>query len=500
VLDLAFRPDPEAPEPLYRQLGGYVRGLIEAGRLLPGQKLPATRELARSLGLGRNTVNLAYEGLAESGWVTAHVGQGTFVSSPRAAAVSGDGSSEGGRGFVWESLFSKRGHLRLLPRTTPGRQREVRFDLRAGRVELGALPLDVLRRAASRAVRELPAVANRIEPGGSGALRGEVARSLVARGISCEADDVLIVHGAQQALDLVARTLLDPGDTVVVEQPGYFGAPLAFAGSQATLVGVGVDAEGLRVEELRRILRARRVKLIYTTPAVQCPSGVVMSAGRRAELLELADATQTPVLEDDYDCQLRLGSKTPLALKAMDAAGQVIYVGTFSKALFPGLRLGYVVAAPALRERLQLGQLASDFGCSKLDELLLLDLLRTGALQRHVRRMRRVYRERLDALVTALGEGLPEDVVVTRPAGGTALWLTLPGTVDAAIVHERAEEAGIAYTRGHEFFIDERGSQHLYLSFACHEPSELVLAARELTRIVHGAWRGPGRAGSRGGK
>jgi GntR family transcriptional regulator/MocR family aminotransferase len=496
VLDLAFRPDPEAPEPLYRQLGGYVRGLIEAGRLVPGQKLPATRELARSLGLGRNTVNLAYEGLAESGWVTAHVGQGTFVALPPTGAVARDGSSEPVRGFVWESLFSKRGHLRLLPRATPGREREVRFDLRAGRVEVGSLPLDVLRRAAGRAVRELPAVANRIEPGGSSALRAEIARTLVARGITCAADDVLVVHGAQQALDLVARTLLDPGDAVVVEQPGYFGAPLAFAGSQATLVGVGVDGEGLRVDELRRVLRARRVKLIYTTPAVQCPTGVVMSAERRAELLELADATQTPVLEDDYDCQLRLGSKTPLALKAMDAAGQVIYVGTFSKALFPGLRLGYVVGAPALRRRLQLAQLVSDFGCSKFDELLLFDLLRSGALQRHVRRMRRIYGERLDALATALAEGLPADVVVSPPAGGTALWLTLPDTVAAAIVHARAEKAGVAYTRGDEFFVDDRGSRHLYLSFACHEPSELVLAARELARIVQSAWRGPARAGA----
>jgi GntR family transcriptional regulator/MocR family aminotransferase len=345
-------------------------------------------------------------------------------------------------------------------------------------------------------VRELPAVANRIEPGGSSALRAEIARTLVARGITCAADDVLVVHGAQQALDLVARTLLDPGDAVVVEQPGYFGAPLAFAGSQATLVGVGVDGEGLRVDELRRVLRARRVKLIYTTPAVQCPTGVVMSAERRAELLELADATQTPVLEDDYDCQLRLGSKTPLALKAMDAAGQVIYVGTFSKALFPGLRLGYVVGAPALRRRLQLAQLVSDFGCSKFDELLLFDLLRSGALQRHVRRMRRIYGERLDALATALAEGLPADVVVSPPAGGTALWLTLPDTVAAAIVHARAEKAGVAYTRGDEFFVDDRGSRHLYLSFACHEPSELVLAARELARIVQSAWRGPARAGA----
>ena len=492
MLDLAFRADPDAPEPLYEQLGGYVRGLIETGRLAPGQKLPATRELARALGLGRNTVNLAYDGLVESGLVTAHVGQGTFVAIPSTGAAS-EPSSARSRGFVWESLFSKRGHLRLLPGRTPEPAEGVRFDLRAGRVEAGALPLDVLRRAAARAVRELPTLANRMEPGGSRALRAEVARSLVARGIACAADDVLVVHGAQQALDLVARTLLDPGDAVVVEQPGYFGAPLAFGASQATLVGVGVDGEGLRADELERILRARRVKLVYSTPAVQCPTGVVMSEARRAELLELADASQTPVLEDDYDCQLRLGAKTPPALKAMDAAGQVIYVGTFSKALFPGVRLGYVVAAPALRRRLKLAQLVSDFGCSKLDEALLLDLMRSGALQRHVRRMRRVYGERLDALAGTLRAELPEEVVLSRPAGGTSLWLSLPEAVDAAQVHTRAAEVGIAYTRGEEFFLDERGERHLYLSFACHEPPELAEAAEAIADIVRGAWRGPAR-------
>ncbi len=497
MLDLAFRPDPEAPEPLYRQLGAYVRGLIEAGRLVPGQKLPATRELARSLGVGRNTVNLAYEGLAEAGFVTAHVGQGTFVATAVGAGSSAVVSPpDRGRGFVWESLLSQRGHLRALPRATPHGRGGVRFDLRAGRVDAGALPLDVLRRAAARAVRELPDVASHVEPGGSRALRAEIARQLVARGIECGASDVLVVHGAQQALDLVARTLVDPGDAVVVEQPGYFGASLAFAAARATLVGVGVDEEGLRVDELQRILRARRVKLVYATPAVQCPTGAMMSAQRRAELLELADATQTPVLEDDYDCQLRLGSTTPLALKALDVAGQVIYVGTFSKALFPGLRMGYLVVARELRRRLALAQLVSDFGCSQLDELLLLDLMRSGALQRHVKRMRRLYAERLAALLGALREALPDEVVCAEPAGGTALWVTLPATVDADAVHERAEAAGIVYARGEEFFLDERGARHLYLSYACLGAEELAKAGAALGEIVRGAWRGRPRGGA----
>ncbi|MEN8185140.1 MAG: PLP-dependent aminotransferase family protein, partial [Myxococcota bacterium] len=439
---------------------------------------------ARALGLGRNTVNLAYEGLAQLGWVTAHVGQGTFVSRPTPGSAPSDSEPTLPRGFVWESLFSNRGHLGLVPRIPTPDRGEVRVDLRAGRVDGGALPADVLRRAAGRALRELPAVANRLEPGGSRALRVEIARSLLARGIACDAEDVLVVHGAQQALDLVARTLIDPGDAVVVEQPGYFGASLAFAASQASLVGVGVDASGMRTDELRRILRARRVKLVYTTPAVQCPTGVALCEPRRRELLELADTYQVPILEDDYDCQLRLGTQAAPALKTWDDAGQVVYVGTFSKALFPGLRLGYVVAAPALRRQLRLARLVADFGCSALDEALLVDLLRSGALERHVRRMRKLYAERLEALASALEAGLPEGSRVSRPAGGTALWLTLPAQVDAATFHRLAREAGFAYTRGEEFFVGPGGERHLYLSFACHPPAELAAAGDELARLV----------------
>jgi DNA-binding transcriptional MocR family regulator len=253
-----------------------------------------------------------------------------------------------------------------------------------------------------------------------------------------------------------------------------------------------VDGEGLRTDELARVLRARRVKLVYVTPAVQCPTGVVASSGRRAELLALADEHQTPILEDDYDAQLRLGTRTLPALAAGDAAGRVIHAGTFSKALFPGLRLGYVLAAPPLRERLAREALASSFGVSPLVQALLVELVRGGALERHVRRMRRLYTEREVALEAALADALPEGARVVQPAGGTSLWLTLPPAIDPSEVHERARSAGIAYGRGEAFFLDGRGAEHLLLSFACHEPAELGCGARELGAIVRGArsWAG----------
>jgi GntR family transcriptional regulator/MocR family aminotransferase len=485
VLDLAFRPDPRGAEPLHRQLESRLRALIAAGRLGPGQKLPATRELALAAGVGRNTVTQAYATLAEAGLVSAHVGQGTFVARRPGGPAGAEPTPA--RGFVWESLFAAAGRAPRLPRDDSAREPGVRFDFRPGRVDGAALPRDALRRAFARATRELGTLANSMDPFGLRALREEIARALVGRGVECGADEVLVSAGAQQALDLVARALLEPGDAVAIEQPGYFGAALAFGSRGATLVPIGVDGEGLRTDELARVLRARRVKFVYVTPAVQCPTGVVMSAARRADLLALADEHQAPILEDDYDAQLRLGARTTPALAASDAAGRVIHVGTFSKALFPGLRLGYVVAAPRLRERLAMDALASCFGVSPLAQALLLELVRGGALERHVRRMRRVYAEREAAFAEALAGALPEGASFVRPAGGTCLWLTLPPAIDAAAVHERARAAGIAYGRGEAFFLDGRGAEHVLLSFACHPPAELASGARELGAIVRDA-------------
>jgi DNA-binding transcriptional MocR family regulator len=273
----------------------------------------------------------------------------------------------------------------------------------------------------------------------------------------------MVTSGAQQALDLVARCLVDPGDAVVMEQPGYFAAAWAFAAAGAHLVGVGVDAEGLRTDALARVLRSRRVKLVYATPAVQSPTGVVLSDARRAELLALADAHQTPVVEDDYDAELRLGGPAIPALKTRDAAGQVIYVGTFSKALVPALRVGFVVAAPVLLGRLALARVASDFGANGIAQAALVELLASRDYERHVRRVRKVYAARLRALDAALAAELPPGAAWSLPAGGSSLWLRLPPQADPDAVWAGMHEAGVAAARGDLFHFDGSGRDCLAL-------------------------------------
>lgn len=481
MLDVFFRPDPRDPSPCYRQLAEHLRAAIASGRIAPGQKLPASRDLAASLGLGRNTVTRAYETLVDAGCLRAHVGQGTFVTPGRGVAPP-----KAPLGFAWEGLFSLGIRSQTIPAALRASARGVaRFDFRPGLVERAHLPVAALQRAFGVAItRRLREVTGPPDPLGFPPLRAAIADALSARGIAGGPDDVMVVAGAQQALDLLGRVLLDPGDTAVLEQPGYFGAALAFGARGANLVGVGVDEDGLRTGELARVLAARRAKLVYTTPAVQSPTGVSLAESRRRELLALADAHQVPVVEDDYDAELRLGGPALPALKSLDRAGQVVYVGTYSKALLPGLRVGYVVAHRALLARLVLARVAAGLQGNTLCEAAVAELLASGALERHVRRVRRRQRERRDALLAALDASLPRGFHAPTPAGGTSVWLTLPSVFDGEALEQEARQRGVAYLRGDAFHLDQGGRESLVLSYANLFPDEIRDGVERLGQAV----------------
>lgn len=491
MLEIAFRADPRSDEPVYKQLAACLRAWIEADRLRVGEKLPPTRALAQALGLARNTVLQAYLTLVDAGLAHSHVGQGTFVAARTATAPAGRADRPtppfAPRAFAWDGLFALRGRdlppSGLLRRL--GDTRRWPVDFRGGHVDAGSVPAAALARACTRALRrDARAIAAHQDPRGWAPLREHIARRLVARGIACGADDVLVVAGAQQALDLIGRVLLDPGDTVAIEQPGYFGATLAFRACGAHMVGVSVDGEGLRTTDLARLLRARRVKLLYATPAVQSPTGVALADARRDALLELADAHQLPVVEDDYDSELRLGAPTPPALKTRDGAGQVLYVATFSKALFPGVRVGYVVAPRPVLDRLAIAHLASELQTSPLLQAALAELIAAGDLDRHVRRVRRAYAERLATLSSALAEHLPDGTTISAPVGGNALWVGLPAGVDADGVFTAAREQGVAYDRGDAFFLAPPAREWISLCFANVDRRKILDGAQRLGRIV----------------
>ena len=484
IMEIAFRPDPARTDPVYRQLAGHLGSLISSGQLPAGTKLPPSRELARSLGISRNTVNGAYQVLADGEWVVAHVGRGTFVADrPRVAAVPSPDAGSHARAFLWEGLFAAQ--PRRPERISIDRRPSVRFDFRGGRVDVDALPVRALRECFAGALaNDLGELANNPDPRGWGPLREVIASRLVARGIRCEADEIVITSGAQQALDLLSRVLLDPGEAAATERPGYFGAEWAFRAVGAHAVPIPVDEEGLRTDALAQVLRGRRLKLVYCTPAVQSPTGVTLSDARREELLALAEAHQLPILEDDYDGDMRLAEPIVPALKTLDSVGQVITVGTFAKAVFPTLRIGYVVGAHPLVRRLAEAKLTADMGTGHLAQAALARWIANGGLDRHVRATRRDTAERIDAVMEAIAEEMPEGTEVARPAGGHAVWVKLPPEVDPDALRNEAWANDLSWSPPETFLPGQEGAGFLHLSVALLPPGDVREGIARLGQIA----------------
>jgi GntR family transcriptional regulator/MocR family aminotransferase len=415
---------------------GIYRALLEAiraGRLEVGDRLPPTRALAHDLGVARNTVATAYERLAAEGFLESRVGDGTYVTdlaAPRPAPRRVG------------ALTPRRG-WRFQPLPVSGGDSVPPYDFRVGIPDASLFPFDTWRRLVAAELRQgAHSPGTYAEPGGHPKLRAAIARHLsLARGVNAEPDDVLITHGTQQALDLVARVLLEPGCVVAVEDPGYPFARELFATYGARVVPVRVDHEGLVVDEL-----PSQARLVFTTPSHQFPFGPPLSLARRLALLEYADRHRAAIVEDDYDSEFRFTERPLETLHAIDQHGRVIYVGTFSKSLLPALRAGYLVAPPSLREAL-LGarQLADGYG-APADQVALARFVADGLLARHLRRARTTYAERRELVIDGLDRFLGDRLELVPCAAGLHVTATFVdrGTDDVGVVDAARAEGIVA--------------------------------------------------------
>jgi len=362
---------------IYRQL---LEGVLD-GRLRSGERLPPTRELARRLAVSRNTVAVAYDRLVADGFLVGRAGAGTYVS---AEPVRGRAAPKGvvRPRAVWESITGPSGTAR------PGGPNMQAYDFRVGVPDAELFPMESWRRLVSRELRR--GVGGYGDPSGHEGLREAIARHIgVSRSVHAGAGDVLITNGAQQALDLVGRVLIEPGACVAVEEPGYPPARLLFRSLGARVVGVPVDGEGLDVSAIPGAAR-----LVYVTPSHQFPLGTPMSLARRAALLAWAERRNAVVIEDDYDSEFRFGERPLEPLQSLDRAGRVIYVGSFSKTLLPMLRLGFLVAPASLGPALTAAKRISDWHGELPTQAALARFIDEGLLARHIRKATRVYAAR----------------------------------------------------------------------------------------------------------
>ena len=434
--------DPTAETPLYRQLYFAIREAILTGRLQPGTRLPSTRTLARDLAMSRNTAVSAYEQLLTEGYLDGRVGAGSYVSTvlPEALLQARRTPSQEPREPAGEPKLSRRGAMLAQLHAAQGSPPQP-FSL--GLPELETFPFDDWARLLARRWRRPPKdFLVGVDPMGYRPLREALARYLgAARAVSCDPDQILIVSGAQQALDLVARALIDPGDRVWVEEPGFSGTWSALLAAGAELTPVSVDDEGIDVAEGRRL--SPDARLICVSPSHQYPLGRTMALRRRLELLDWAQAADAFVLEDDYDSEYRYAGRPLAALQGLDENGRVIYVGSFSKVMFPGLRIGYMVAPKALVEPFRAIRRLLDSHPASIAQAALADFITDGYLTSHIRRMRALYADRqkffLDTVRTALGGRLN----IEADEAGMHLVGYLPDDTDDAALSKRAAAAGV---------------------------------------------------------
>ncbi|MDZ5699501.1 PLP-dependent aminotransferase family protein [Chelativorans sp. M5D2P16] len=429
ILDFAINLPEKGSRELLRSLHRQLRAAIVDGRLQAGLRLPPTRALARGLGISRNTAIAAYDMLLSEGYVEGRKGAGTFVADvrprlePLKASLGADPVADRRLAPTWRGW-------RPLAETCSGET--YRYDFVAGMPD-SEFPFDIWQRLstrASRAVARSPIKEH--DPAGEPPLRQAIASHIsFVRAVACQPDDIVVTAGARQAIDLIARILVTPGETeVALEDPGYGPTRRSFVAAGAKILSVPVDEEGLLVERLPPSTR-----VICVTPSHQFPLGVAMSARRRAALLDFAESFGAVIVEDDYDSEFRHGGMPLDALQTLDRSGSVFYVGTFSKSMFPALRMGFVVVPEWARYALTLAKQMSDWHSPLINQLALADFIAEGHLARHVRKMRRVYSARYEALRAALNSHIGDRLRPFRAHAGVhlAAELTVPGDEQAVV-------------------------------------------------------------------
>ncbi|HEU4582876.1 MAG TPA: PLP-dependent aminotransferase family protein [Polyangiaceae bacterium] len=466
-----------ASELLYVQIVQAVVADIRRGRLLPGQRLPGSRPLAARLGVHRNTVLAAYAELQAEGWIQTDRARQTCVceSLPEPAATSSPRASR----HAAEPGFA------LDPRTARERAHTTGELLSDGTPDLRLTPRVALARAYRRVLRGRdPLPLGYGDARGHLRLRRALAEMLSAtRGLRAGADDVLVTRGSQMALELLGRVLCGPRDVVAVEALGYAPAWRALGAGGAELVPVPLDAEGLRVDQLAQLSARRRLRAVYVTPHHQYPTTATLSAARRLALLELARRQRFAIIEDDYDHEFHYQGRPVLPLASADEAGVVAYVGTLSKILAPGLRLGYLVAPAILLERCVELRERMDRQGDLVSECAVAELIEEGELQRHVRRMRRVYQARRDALLDALARYLPGVIEAAPPPGGMALWARAQGA-DVDRWAARAAARGQIIWTARTFAFDAQPAPYLRLGYAVRSAEESARQIERLARVL----------------
>ena len=476
---------------IYRQIAAAIVRRIEDGRLPRGSRLPTVRELSESLSITRVTAHKAYAELQATGWTESTVGRGTFVAAARhrSAAVLADATL---RAVTVDGVMAAMHRFREIPDMA---------SFAVAEPDPSLYPARAFLQLCQGLTSDAAQLFEYGSPQGEIDLRTELAALLAERGIAAGPEEILVTSGATQALTLVTTALCQPGDRVAVEQPTYLGVLGLLRSCGVEPVGVPLDDEGPRLDRLQRIFTRDRPAFFYTIPTFQNPTGRTMSSERRSKLLWLAADHGVTIVEDDIYRPLAYGRGMvpPPPIKAQDREQGVVYVDGFSKVLLPGVRVGYVVAPPRLRERLVSLQRVREICGPPILQRTLGEFLRRGLFQKHLERVVPIYAARRDAMVQALADAMPDGVEWTVPDGGYCVWVTLPEHHGLADLYPAALERGVAFTPGDVFQAQPEPGRCLRLCFGTLTEDRIRQGIATLGRLIQERLRvrsegGPERA------
>lgn len=456
--------------PLYGHLVSLFESAIARGDLPSGSRLPPERELASRLQISRTTVVSAYRELESKGLLRGYVGRGTFVC----AAPEPSGTPFAWRGKIASAaLRSNDSTMRdVLRHSSDSRM----LSLAAGEPAIDCFPTEAFQRAIDHVLTRDAQSAWRHGP-----TEGQPAlRQAIAERFRVPAESVLILAGAQQGLDLLARCLIDPGDAVIIDRPGYLGAIQSFRAAGAKLIGW--DVLHSDIDELEDALVRYRPKLIYTNPTFQNPTGITMPIRTRRELLKLAERYRVPIVEDGTYRELSFGDPPPPpSLHELDTQNLVIHLNSFSKVLAPGLRLGWLSATPSIVDQIALIKQRLDPHTQNLVQFAVTRLLRDGSFDAHLKKLRAEHARRCAQMLSAMQKHIPAGSIrVVRPQGGLYLWCRLSAGVSARVLLDHALAHGVAFVPGHAFYPDPAGESELRLCFSSVLPTSIEEAVRKL--------------------
>ncbi|MDQ6705795.1 MAG: PLP-dependent aminotransferase family protein [Acidobacteriota bacterium] len=465
--------DSHSETPLYQQLSRHFAEMIASGRLMAGERLPATRELAGLLGLNRTTVSAAYERLEANGLISGQVGRGSFVTGISTPKRNGPN---------WDEML--RPIFGVQPPSFPAGL----LSFAASRPSEKLFPLDDFQKSAQE-VMDAPDFASVLQlgsPGGYEPLRQFLLAEARREGTAGPEDDLLIANGCQQALDLIRTVLAGPGDRVALEDPVFPGLRNLFMQAGAALSGVAVGRDGMEPDQLDRVIANAPPKLLMIIPNFQNPTGATIPLAARQRILRAARDAGSIIVENDIYGSLRYEGEALPTLKQMDESGGTVLLRSFSKIAFPGLRVGWVIGPRPFIARLTQAKQLSDLHTGQFSQAVLLRFAQSGRMAKHQARTLRTGAERLRAVLRACEKYLPERTRFSRPQGGMNLWITLPEALDAAEILPRAQREGVTYLPGRFFGVTQPHSNGLRLSFAGLTPEQIDRGVSVLGKVFAG--------------